>query len=195
MFEFDLDSELYHHGIKGQKWGVRRFQNEDGSLTEAGRKRYSGSAQQRQLFQDLKANHRKSNAFENDQRLKTARESLRPYSEKYHEFDKQYQKEASPLFQDRKLFDSYSKKTLGADNQFDLDWFWNHPIKIAQTKGYLKDKNPELLKKHQTAWKEYEAQSKYLAHELLGKYGQTKLYELGKDTAADSLAIILRKMK
>ena len=32
-------NELYHHGIKGQKWGVRRFQNEDGTLTEAGRKR------------------------------------------------------------------------------------------------------------------------------------------------------------
>lgn len=29
-----------HHGIQGQKWGVRRFQNDDGSLTEAGRKRY-----------------------------------------------------------------------------------------------------------------------------------------------------------
>lgn len=34
-------SELKHHGIKGQKWGVRRFQNSDGSLTAAGRKRYS----------------------------------------------------------------------------------------------------------------------------------------------------------
>lgn len=33
-------TELYHHGILGQKWGVRRFQNADGSLTSAGRLRY-----------------------------------------------------------------------------------------------------------------------------------------------------------
>ena len=32
---------LYHHGIKGMKWGVRRFQNEDGTLTEAGKARYN----------------------------------------------------------------------------------------------------------------------------------------------------------
>lgn len=35
-----MDSTLTHHGIKGQKWGVRRFQNRDGTLTSAGKKRY-----------------------------------------------------------------------------------------------------------------------------------------------------------
>lgn len=31
---------LMHHGILGQKWGVRRYQNKDGSLTEEGRRKY-----------------------------------------------------------------------------------------------------------------------------------------------------------
>jgi hypothetical protein len=34
-------TELYHHGILGQKWGVRRFQNADGSRTSAGKQRYA----------------------------------------------------------------------------------------------------------------------------------------------------------
>lgn len=35
--------ELYHHGIRGMRWGIRRYQNADGSLTAAGRKRYLNS--------------------------------------------------------------------------------------------------------------------------------------------------------
>ena len=36
-------NELYHHGIKGMHWGVRRYQNPDGTYTNAGKSRRSGS--------------------------------------------------------------------------------------------------------------------------------------------------------
>lgn len=40
MNDYLKTKELYHYGTKGQKWGIRRYQNLDGSLTEEGRKRY-----------------------------------------------------------------------------------------------------------------------------------------------------------
>lgn len=43
-----MSNELYHYGVKGQKWGVRRFQNKEGSLTKAGEKRLS-SYKEREL--------------------------------------------------------------------------------------------------------------------------------------------------
>ena len=40
MNDYNELHALYHHGIKGQKWGIRRYQNEDGSLTPKGKDRY-----------------------------------------------------------------------------------------------------------------------------------------------------------
>lgn len=48
---------LYHHGVKGQKWGLRKYQNEDGSLTAAGREHY-GYGQARANMQSAKAKYK-----------------------------------------------------------------------------------------------------------------------------------------
>lgn len=54
--------ELYHYGVKGQRWGIRRYQNKDGSLTAAGQKRYD---------RDIREN----NAKKKDNRIKDLEET------------------------------------------------------------------------------------------------------------------------
>lgn len=79
-----MRNNLQHHGIKGQKWGVRRFQNKDGSLTPAGKTRYSYDD-----YKDVKDTIDKANDA-----VKSGRSIVNTVGNKAQkEFDKQYNKE------------------------------------------------------------------------------------------------------
>ena len=59
------DYELYHHGVKGMKWGVRRYQNKDGTLTAAGKKhrnKVENKAIKKARKQDVKNRRKLSDA-------------------------------------------------------------------------------------------------------------------------------------
>lgn len=64
-------NELFHHGIKGQKWGVRRYQNADGSLTPEGMKRYGNPRLARKIYKEL------------SKEIYEKRRELRPQSNEY----------------------------------------------------------------------------------------------------------------
>lgn len=68
MGYFYSDEELAHHGILGQKWGVRRYQNKDGSLTEKGKKHYgnmSNDKLQKSLYKQVKNERSKQSDWYN----------------------------------------------------------------------------------------------------------------------------------
>ena len=66
---FYTEEELYHHGIKGQKWGVRRYQNEDGTRTAAGKKRYREDGR-KLIYETRPQNHKTSLSDDNDETKK-----------------------------------------------------------------------------------------------------------------------------
>lgn len=65
--------ELYHHGIKGQKWGVRRFQNPDGSYTNAGKARYAEDIKKERKSKSSKKERDYSKVFEREIKTKNGK--------------------------------------------------------------------------------------------------------------------------
>ena len=155
------DSFLMHHGIKGQKWGVRRFQNPDGSLTKAGTKRYR--QERRSLRRDIRkiqrSNYVKTGSVDGkyaskvNKKISTAQRN-----------DEEYQR--------------LSRKVTQAENEASAasnlrDRASKHNMDIAE---YEYDKAYSRLN---TALTEKEARGKQIADRYLDEYHDAKIKDLG----------------
>lgn len=116
MDGFVWDSRLYHHGTKGMHWGIRRYQNEDGTLTEAGKKRYYVRGKEGQLSK--RGQKRLVKEYSKDRILdiggKKHREAVGKFvkslAENDPKYQKAYQKYSSSFNHDKKIMLNRTKK-------------------------------------------------------------------------------------
>lgn len=110
--------ELYHYGIPGQKWGQRRFQNQDGSLTEEGRKRYSVGESVRNI---------------NRRRLKNAYEAASRDAQdlRKHGMNKEAKAVQSVANRNKQKLDKLNSKSEKIGNRIVRNRNINHAVKIV----------------------------------------------------------------
>ena len=110
------ENELYHYGVKGMKWGVRRYENSGGSYTKAGVKRFNKSAAMyddaKTLYKEMKKNRKqKGNSFDMDVatpdgakatiKVKDAKQSMKTAKQAMKDSKMQMKKDYKHLKQDK----------------------------------------------------------------------------------------------
>lgn len=200
------ETYLSHHGILGQKWGVRRYQNKDGSYTEAGRERYGKALAEGIKKADV------SGTSANDTIAKV-HDSLRKNKavNRFNMKSKTWEELAETRLaiedENRKLNIEINEKLskefgkpfnkLSGDQQIA---YYVRGMELAKERGTTKEYQ-ELVTKWDRLSKQYEKECSDFLDDLLGEYGKTPLKsgwavkynfvtkEISKQTVKDLAAI------
>ena len=157
------NGEIYHHGILGMKWGVRRYQNEDGTLTEAGKKRYYGTRVSYNMddpdAQRYMRQYGVQNVSDTEDVIKKGA-TVRRLTNR-----------GEPIDSHRKYVSITERDSRSYEEMFDLlDIDMNKPISLYE---YEVTKDIKV------------ANAKKVMEDIVSKYGDTKIQELAKKNILD----------
>jgi hypothetical protein len=195
---------ICHHGVKGQRWGIRRYQNPDGSLTPAGRKHYHYSDKEQKKIADDLTRRRKNmiygygNGINEKHFKKIDPNKINDAVEKYNKSAKidrdnwkkiensikdRYDKHPELIDKDLDMLDAWDpnrdKASLKSkiDTVIDIIYESGNPGKDLSSIGLGKLKIDEggRNKELLNAYDAFDSSVSDIANDLVGRYGDTTL--------------------
>lgn len=188
MLYYNYTDELYHHGVKGQKWGVRRYQNADGTLTNLGKKRYYSAEDNKAMLDEAKStNLHLANVNEISEAGGFLKKQADVVMDNYAKYEKAVMTEYPTLHKNDK-FIADVKKRLGTEMtdlaKEDHEYRELYEMEIENHvfdcyKNYVSSETTALRKNFYTSYNAYEDNVFNVVDQIVGEYGNEKLSRKG----------------
>lgn len=188
MLYYNYTDELYHYGVKGQKWGVRRYQNADGTLTDLGKKRYYSDEDNRAMLDEARStNLHVGNVKEISEAGGFLKKQADVVMDNYSKYEKAVMTEYPTLHKNDK-FIADVKNRLGKEMadlaKEDSDYRDLYEMEVEDHvfdcyKNYISSETTALRKNFYNSYNTYADNVFNMADQIVGEYGDEKLSRKG----------------